>query len=179
MKTDISCCFFIPSSLVWLMITAHPILYHFSFLPPFPLKWSQVLVSQSCLTLCDPRHYSPQGSSVHGILQARILEWAAISFSRGSFQSRDQTRVSHTAGRFFTVWATREVNLFHCLSFIYLSTYLCIRSFPSTCFHFLEFMEDQTKDHLVVVCIHSVAWEVGAEKPVLSGGLSTLLLSWE
>ena len=52
---------------------------------------------------------SPPGSSVHGILQARILEWVAISFSRGSSQPRDQTRVSCTAGRFFTDWATRSV----------------------------------------------------------------------
>ena len=51
--------------------------------------------------------YSPPGSSVHGILQARILEWAVIPFSRESSQPKDQTQVSHTAG-FFTVWATRE-----------------------------------------------------------------------
>ena len=50
------------------------------------------LVSQSCLTLCDPMDGSPPGSSVHGILQARILEWIAISFSRGSSQPRDRTR---------------------------------------------------------------------------------------
>ena len=48
------------------------------------------------------------GPSVHGILQARILEWVAIPFSRGSFQPKDWTQVSHTAGKFFTVWATRE-----------------------------------------------------------------------
>ena len=53
--------------------------------------------------LCDTMHYSPPGSSVHGILQALILEWAATSFSRGSSQPRDQTRMSCTAGRFFTV----------------------------------------------------------------------------
>ena len=52
--------------------------------------------------------YSPPGSSVHGIFQARILEWVAIPFSRGSSQPRDRTQVSHIAGRFFTVWATRE-----------------------------------------------------------------------
>ena len=46
---------------------------------------------------------------VHGILQATILEWVAFPFSRGSSQPRDQTQVSHTAGRFFTSWATREV----------------------------------------------------------------------
>ena len=52
--------------------------------------------------------YSPPGSSVSGILQARILEWVAIPFSIGFSQPRDWTRVSHTAGRFFTIWATRK-----------------------------------------------------------------------
>ena len=52
------------------------------------------LVAQSCPTLCDPMDSSPPGSSVHGISLARILEWVAISFSRGSSQSRDQTRFS-------------------------------------------------------------------------------------
>ena len=51
---------------------------------------------------------SPPGSSVHGIIQASILEWAAIPFSRGSSQPRDQTWVSHTAGRFFTIWAPNQ-----------------------------------------------------------------------
>ena len=51
---------------------------------------------------------SPPGSSVHGILQARILEWVAVPFSRASSQPRKWTQVSHIAGRFFTVWATRE-----------------------------------------------------------------------
>ena len=51
---------------------------------------------------------SPLGSSIHEILQARILEWIAIPFSRGSSQLRDQTQVSFIAGRFFTIWATRE-----------------------------------------------------------------------
>ena len=46
--------------------------------------------------------------AVHGILQARILEWVAFPFSRGSSQPRDQTQVSHIAGGFFTIWATRE-----------------------------------------------------------------------
>ena len=62
-------------------------------------------VAQSCLTLCAPMDCSPPGSSVHGILQARILEYAAISFSRGSSQPRDWTRVSCIVGRCFTVWA--------------------------------------------------------------------------
>ena len=50
-------------------------------------------------------------SSVPGILQARIVEWVAIPFSRGSSQPRDRTRVSHNAGIFFTIWATREAHL--------------------------------------------------------------------
>ena len=52
--------------------------------------------------------YSLPGSCVHGILQARILEWVARPSSKGSSQPRDQTQVSHIADRFFTVWATRE-----------------------------------------------------------------------
>ena len=63
-----------------------------------------VLVAQSCPTLCDPMGCSPPASSVHGILQARILEWIAIPFSRGSSRPRDQTLVSFIAGRFFTIW---------------------------------------------------------------------------
>ena len=68
----------------------------------------QVLVVQSCPTLCDPMDCSSPGSSVHGIFQARILEWVAISYSRGSSPPRDWTQVSCVAGQVFTVWATRE-----------------------------------------------------------------------
>ena len=60
------------------------------------------LVTKSCLTLCDPMNYSPPSSSVHGISQARILRWVAISFSRESSQSRDWNRVSCLAGGFLT-----------------------------------------------------------------------------
>ena len=73
-----------------------------------PVKWSEVLVAQSCPTLCDPMDYSPPGSSVHGSLQVRIREWVAIPFSRGSSQPKDWTRVSCLAGRFFTTWTMRE-----------------------------------------------------------------------
>ena len=66
-----------------------------------------VLVAQSCLTLCNPTDCRSPASSVHGILQARILEWPlTIPFSRGSSQPRDQTWGSCIAGRFFIVWAT-------------------------------------------------------------------------
>ena len=70
-----------------------------------------VLVAQLCPTRCDFMVSSPSGSSVHGISQARILEWVAIPFSRGSSQPRDQTQVSCIASRFFTIWATREAVL--------------------------------------------------------------------
>ena len=69
---------------------------------------SENKVTQSCLTLCEPINCSLPSSSVHGILQARVLEWVAISFSRGSSRTRDPTRVSCMAGRRFTLWAARE-----------------------------------------------------------------------
>ena len=63
-------------------------------------------------TVCSPlAHSAHQNSSVHGILQARILEWVAIPFSKGSSQPRDQTQVSCLAGGFFTIWATSEAQL--------------------------------------------------------------------
>ena len=71
--------------------------------------WKKESVSsQSCSTLCNLMDCNPWSSSIHGILQARILQWGPILFSRGSSQPRDQTWVSHIAGKFFTVWATRE-----------------------------------------------------------------------
>ena len=69
---------------------------------------NKLLIVQSCPTLCNPMDWSLPGSSVHGIFQARILKRVVIPFSRGSFQPRDQTRVSCIAGRFFTTWATRK-----------------------------------------------------------------------
>ena len=68
-------------------------------------------VAQSCLTLCYRVEYSPPGSSVRGIFEARILEWVAISFSRGSSQPRDRSQVSRIAGRCFNLWAIREALL--------------------------------------------------------------------
>ena len=67
--------------------------------------WKEVKFFQSRLTLCDSMDYR-----VHGILQARILEWVAIPFSRGSHQPRNRTRVSCIAGGFFTNWAIREAH---------------------------------------------------------------------
>ena len=66
-------------------------------------------VAQLYLTLCDPMDYSLPGSSIHGIFLAKILEWVAILFFRGSSQPRDGTQVSCIADSFFTVLPTREV----------------------------------------------------------------------
>ena len=68
----------------------------------------KVLAAQLCLTLCDPMDCSLPGSSVHGILQARILEWVAIYFPRESSPFRDWTQVSCTAGRFCTFCLPRK-----------------------------------------------------------------------
>ena len=85
-------------------------------------SWVLTLILRlpACVTVCVFSRFShvplfttlldccPSGSSVHGILQARILVWVAMSFFRGSSQPRDQTQVSHTAGGFFTIGATWE-----------------------------------------------------------------------
>ena len=81
--------------------------FNYTLLLLFLKLWSEV--AQSCPTLCDPMDCSLQGSSVHEIFQARLLEWVAISFSSRSSQPRDRTQVSHIAGRRFIIWATREV----------------------------------------------------------------------
>ena len=78
---------------------------------------SESKVAQSCPTLSNPMDCSLPGSSIHGIFQARVLEWGAIAFSRGSSWSRDQTQVSCMAGRFFTTKPPEKPNFN-----IYLST---------------------------------------------------------
>ena len=70
------------------------------------------LVTKSCPTLCDLMVYSPPGSSVHGVLQARILEWVAIFFSRGSSQPRDQSKVSCTGRQILYHWETGKPQSF-------------------------------------------------------------------
>ena len=69
----------------------------------------KVLVAQLCPTLWDPMDCSPPGSSVHGILQVRKLEWIAISFAKRSSWPRDQTHVSCIAGRLFIIWAMSSI----------------------------------------------------------------------
>ena len=80
------------------------------------LIWSVcIFIVSHVLLSWDPMYCSLPGSSVHGVLQARILEWVAISFSRRSSRSRDQTWVSPITGRFFTIWAivTHIINIYY------------------------------------------------------------------
>ena len=75
-------------------------------------KFVCVLCAQSCPTLCNPLDCSPPGSSVHGISQARILEWVAISYPKGSSRPRDQTSIaciSRIGRQILNHWTTREV----------------------------------------------------------------------
>ena len=90
------------------------------------------------------------GSSVHGIFQARVLEWAAISFSRGSSQPRDQTQVSRTAGRRFTIWAARESSTLH-----EFECHSCAGAMLifSVSFQFLQTMPISMGLHSVCVCV--------------------------
>ena len=76
---------------------------------------------QSGQTLCKPMDCSLPASSVHGILQARMLEMVAILFSRGSSWLRDPTQISHMANRFFTIWATREAQWSRSICFVGMS----------------------------------------------------------
>ena len=76
---------------------------HSAYYLTYTQSESESQVAQSCRTLCDPMDCRLSGSSIHGIFQARVLEWIAISFSRGSSRPRNRTRVSHIAGKHFTV----------------------------------------------------------------------------
>ena len=88
-------------------------------------------VAQSYPTLCDAIDYSLPRCSVQGFLQARTLEWIAISFSRGSYRPQNQTRVSRIAGRHFTIWATRS-----CINSFIKYLYVCICSWMHTLIQF-------------------------------------------
>ena len=118
-------------------------------------KWSEVKVAQSCPTLCNPMDYT-----VHGILQARILQWVAFPFFRGSSQPRDQTQVSCIAGGFFTSWATREADT-KCADFLLqwktcyvISSLSWIRKSPSLPLT-MEFILMQWKMYYI---ISSLSW---------------------
>ena len=101
-----------PRGLTCVSCFGRQILYHCATWKAQCIMWKvKVKVAQLCLTLCDP-----MDCIVYGILQARILEWVAVPFSRGSSQPRDQTQVSCIASRFFTSWATREAQYMYMTS---------------------------------------------------------------
>ena len=120
----------------------------------------------------DPMDCSPPGSSTHGISQARILEWLAIPFSRGSFQSRDQTHISCIAGRFFTTeppgkpkfTAAGEVNPKTCLLSKNLS---CLRICSAWC-HLCK--KSQMILYILWIHLHSCKIIRGLEGDVLNSG---------
>ena len=115
-------------------------------------------VSHSVLSDCDPINCSTPGSSVHGILQERILKWIAIPFSRGSSWPRDWTWISCIAGRFFTVWTTREnLSPDHLTTdyhfFEYLDSFLqakCFRNQQEAENAFQDFRESQSMDFYAI-----------------------------
>ena len=95
----------------WILLK---LLFHRNVIINTGLKLSvKVLLAWSCLILCNPIDSNLPDSSVHGIFQARVLEWVAISFSRGSSQPRDWTRVFRIAVRRFTICATLILVLSH------------------------------------------------------------------
>ena len=94
----------------WLPPTAWHILYFTELISDSEFTGIG-LVAKLCPTLVTPWDCNTPGSSVHGIIQARILEWVAIPFSRGSSWPRDRTHVSCITGQYFTEWTTREASL--------------------------------------------------------------------
>ena len=133
-----------------------------------------VCVCVSCSVVSDslhPQGCNPPGSSVHGILQARTLEWVAMPSSRGSSQPSDRTQGSCIAGRFFTIWATREApraNLSlvenyssevpSCQVAVWKPTFYLSVQFLSISVSWLPFSETKSKHnscHSVLVVLHS------------------------
>ena len=90
--------------LQWILLSARTVWYKHSLAPPVVVKFTQL-----CLTLCNPMNFI-----VHGILQARILEWVAFPFSSRPSWPRNWTRVTCIAGAFFTNWAMREAPVLYC-----------------------------------------------------------------
>ena len=121
---------------------------------------------------CDPVDCSLPGSSVHGILQARILEWVAIPFSRSSLP-RDWTWVSCTTGRFFTIWATREALFFLWLSNIPLYTLLHL--YPFFCWWMFRFSDVNLMGKLLKPCFLSCETELLARRAKYMKGQRTML----
>ena len=124
----------------------HANCFYFLIISPISISWNTgniavlslslewALITQACPTLCDPLDCNPPGSSVHGILQARILKWVAFPFSRGSSQPRYWIWVSCVTGRFFYHWDTRELGALSRdlqLSFLQSIFFICWLKFSS------------------------------------------------
>ena len=111
------------------------------------------------LILCDLMDFSLPGSSVLGISQARLLEWVAISFSWGSFQSRDQTQVSCLAGGFFSNWATMEALKILLIDYILCTCtcmYVCVCVYPYLIFYLItEYCKCNIFQNYTVIWIYS------------------------
>ena len=106
------------------------------------LEQASKLSCSAMFDFCDPLNCSPPGSSVHGIFQARILEWVAISFPKGSSQTRDQTHISCVsciADRFFTHWAIGEAHVQRCLPKLSNCRYSCHAGKPPVALWCLEY----------------------------------------
>ena len=128
-----------------------------------------VLAAQSGLTVRDPMDRSPPGSSVHGVPQPRIVEWVAMPFSRRSSQLRDRTPITCSTGRFFTIWATREIYIityYICKAYIlcmYVHLYICKAYFRVSTLH-----------------LNIILWWWGADKKSASSGfLWSSVSSWQ
>ena len=117
------CHFFKAWTILWIQYDKYIYWNYSKICWNFEESESESEVTQSCPTLCDPMDCSPPGSPVHGILPARILEWVAIAFSRGSSRPRDQTQVSCIAGRRFNLWATRKTQIVCSFVMFYIENY--------------------------------------------------------
>ena len=109
-----------------------------------------------CPTLCDPVDCSPPGSSVHGIFQARVLEWVAISFSKGSSQCRDWNWVSCIAGRCFTLWPCLHV-LIGWVGRIF-SQLIHLSNYHDVCFKYLTILFSYSVQSLICVWLFATPW---------------------
>ena len=125
-------------------------------------------VAQSCLTLCEPVDCSRPGSSVHGTLQARVLEWVAICF-RGSSWPRDWTWVFQIVGRCFIIWATRDV---HLISLIAVSLFrTSVSSWAAS------LLAQRVKN--LPAMQETWIWSLGQENPLEKGmATHTSILAW-
>ena len=125
-----------------------------------PYTESESEVAQSCPTLCDPVDCSSPGSSVHGILQARMLEWVAISFSRGSSQPRDRTQVSRIAGRHFNFWATRDFIIM--CKFLYVSAhvYISLKKYAPFIWLLMGSISRKGKNHWIRPGLVSISFDL-------------------